>query len=106
MMHMTKEIAGFESFLGKRWKDSFIDENIETLKLHDYIITRPPNLSGYIHINMYVYYDDGFHITAIKGDKCYSSPNSLYNRSSVHEREFSRDDLRYLRKFLKEHVEV
>ena len=100
-------IEGMEKFVGLKLKESAIKYKQKKLNGEGYyIITRPYFYSDAIHINMYIHFDDNRIITGFSGDKCYSVYRGLYNRSgNVYDREFTKRDIQFLRKFVRENTE-
>lgn len=55
---------------------------------------------------MRIYFNEDRIITGFSGDKCYSVYRGMYNRSgNVYEREFTKRDILYLRRFVRENTE-
>ena len=99
-------IKGMEPFVGMKLVGSVIQRRLTTQKGKYYIVTRPDFYSAAIHINMYIYFDSDGYITDFDGDKCYSVCRGLYNRhANVYEREFTKRDIQYLRRFIKDNTE-
>ena len=96
-------IEGMEAFIGRKLKEEYIDDRGAFIRDNGYIVTRPDFYSGNVHINMFIHFDKDFRISDIDGNKCYSYNRGLYNRSSsVTPREFSKRDLAYLRRYIRE----
>lgn len=99
-------IEGMETFVGKRLKESAVIRKQSRPGGGYTILTRPDYYSGSIHINMFICFDDDRVITDFFGDKCFSIYRGLYNRrSNVYERRFTRRDIQFLRKFVRENTE-
>ena len=100
-------IEGMEGFVGRKLKESAIQFKQKSLHSDGYyIITRPDFYSDSIHINMYIHFDENRIITDFSGDKCYSVYRGMYNRSgNVYDREFTKRDMQFLRKFVRENTE-
>ena len=99
-------IDGMEDLLGKKLKESSTQHKLPLSEDTYYIITRPDFYSTSMHINMVIYFDKDNVITDFSGDKCYSVYRGMYNRSgNVYEREFTRKDIQYLRRFVKNNSE-
>ena len=99
-------INGMETFVGRKLKESAAQWKQPGRNGGYYIITRPHFYSDAIHINMYIHFDENRMITDFSGDKCYSVSRGLYSRSGkVHDREFTKRDIQYLRKFVNENTE-
>ena len=100
-------IEGMEQFVGKKLKESALQYKHH--EMHGdgyYIITRPTFYSDAIHINMEIHFNEDRIITNFSGDKCYSIYRGMYNRSSnVYPRQFTKRDIQYLRKFVRENIE-
>jgi len=95
-------LEGMENLIGRRLKDEYIEKNGQFIKDNGYIVTRPDFYSGNIHINMFIRFDEDFRVSDIDGTKSYGCYRGLYNRSgSVTPRKFSKRDLAYLRRFVK-----
>ena len=95
-------IDGMESYIGKKLKAEYI----EKYKDKKYIVTRPDYYSTNMHINMTISFDSNYCISDIDGDKCYSYDRGMYNRSSaIYDRNFTKRDVAFLRKFIKEITE-
>ena len=100
-------IDGMEAFVGRKLKESSVQWKQPCQNGGYYIITRPDFYSDSIHINMYIYFDENRIITDFDGDKCYSVYRGMYNRSAnVYDREFTKRDIQYLRKFVRENTEA
>jgi hypothetical protein len=98
-------IDGMEAFVGRKLNESILEQRMPHSKDEYYIITRPDFYSDAIHINMYVFFNEDGIITDFDGDKCYSICRGLYNRhSNVYDREFTRRDIQYLRRFVRENT--
>lgn len=99
-------IEGMEAFIGRQLKESAIQSKQSSHNGEYYIITRPHFYSDAIHINMYIHFDENRIITGFSGDKCYSVYRGMYNRSgNVYDREFTKRDIQFLRKFVRENTE-
>lgn len=99
-------IEGMEQFVGKVLKESAVQRKLPGKNGEYYIITRPYFYSDAIHINMYIHFDENRVITGFSGDKCYSVYRGMYNRSgNVYDRDFTKRDIQYLRKFVRENSE-
>ena len=100
-------IDGMESFVGRKLTESALKQKLPCSKGEEYyIITRPDCYSDAIHINMYIFFNEDGVITDFDGDKCYSVCRGMYNRhSNVYDREFTRRDIQFLRKFVRENTE-
>ena len=95
-----------EAYVGKRLKESVVQWKQPCSKGGYYIVTRPNFYSDSMHINMWIYFNEDRVITGFAGDKCYSAYRGLYNRSAnVYDREFTKRDIQYLRKFVRENTE-
>ncbi len=100
-------IEGMEAFVGKKLKETAVEWKLPGQNGSYYIITRPDFYSDAIHINMYIYFDKDRIITDFSGDKCYSVYRGMYNRSAnVYDREFTKRDIQYLRRFVRENTET
>lgn len=101
-------IEGMDEFVGRRLKESAVQHKQKVTNGEDYyIITRPYFYSDSMHINMYIFFDENRFITGFDGDKCYSVYRGMYNRSSnVYDRDFTKRDIQYLRRFVKENTEA
>lgn len=99
-------IDGMETFVGRKLNDSVIKRRLPCSKGGGYyIITRPDFYSDAIHINMYVFFNEDGVITDFDGDKCYCICRGIYNRhSNVYDREFTRRDIQFFRRFVKENI--
>ncbi len=100
-------IEGMDKFIGLKLKESAVQYK-QTVSGGDgyYIITRPHFYSDAIHINMYIFFDKNRIITGFDGDKCYSVYRGMYSRSAnVYDREFTKRDIQFLRKFVRENTE-
>lgn len=99
-------IEGMEAFGGLKLNESVLKRRMPHSKDEYYIITRPDLYSDAIHINMYVFFSEDGIITDFDGDKCYSISRGLNNRhSNVYDRTFTRRDIQFLRRFVKENTE-
>ena len=100
-------IDGMEPFVGRKLSESALIRKIPRSRGEGYyIITRPDFYSDAIHINMFIYFGEDGVITDFDGDKCYSVCRGLYNRhSNVYDREFTRRDIQFLRRFVRENTE-
>lgn len=99
-------IEGMETFVGKKLKESAVTKKQRRSDGAYTIVTRPDFYSDAVHINMFICFDDDRVITDFFGDKCYSICRGLYNRhSNVYERRFTKRDIQFLRKFVKENTE-
>ncbi len=96
-------MEGMEDLVGRKLKPEFVEKRKDLILSQHYVITRPDFYSDSMHINMRIHVNDDFVITGFSGDKCYSVYRGLYNRSaSVHDREFTKRDIAYFRKYVKE----
>ena len=99
-------IKGMEAYIGMKLKESAVKWKQHCSSGGYCIITRPDFYSDFMHINMWIYFDENRVITGFAGDKCYSVYRGMYNRSSkVYDREFSKKDIQYLKKFIRENTE-
>ena len=99
-------IEGMQAFIGRKLKESAIQWKQPAQNGEYYIVTRPDYYSDAIHINMCIYFDENRIITDFWGDKCYSVYRGMFNRSSnVFDRKFTKRDIQYLRRFVKESLE-
>ena len=101
-------IAGMEKFVGRKLTETVVQQRgiKDSGGKGNYIITRPDFYRSSIHINMYIYFDEERRIIDFDGDKCFSVCRGLYNRSAaVHDREFTKRDIQYLRRYVKENSE-
>ena len=98
-------IEGMESYVGRTLTNAITTHRHRSSNGKFYVITRPDFYSDAIHINMYIFFDENGIITDFDGDKCYSVYRGLYNRhSNVYERSFTKRDIQYLRKFVRENT--
>lgn len=96
-------IDGMEAYVGRRLKPEVAERYRMLISGQGYFTTRPDFYSSSIHINMNIHVNAEGIITDFTGDKCYSVYRGMYNRSSaVHDRSFTKRDLAYLRKYVKE----
>ncbi len=100
-------IEGMESFVGRKLTGTVLERRLPCSNGSGYyIITRPDYYSDAIHINLYVYFNEDGVITDFDGDKCYSVCRGFYSRhSNVYDREFTKRDIQFLRRFVKENTE-
>ena len=99
-------IEGMESFVGRKLKESAIKWKERCSNGEYSILTRPDFYSSAIHINMFIIFNEDRIITDFEGDKCYSVCRGLYNRhANVYERSFTKRDIQYLRRFVRENTE-
>ncbi|QTE73996.1 hypothetical protein JS518_14050 [Clostridiales bacterium FE2010] len=99
-------INGMEAYMGKKLKESVVEKRQPCSSGGYYIITRPDFYSDSMHINMWIYFDENRVITGFAGDKCYSVSRGMYNRSAkVHDREFTKRDIQYLKTFIRDNIE-
>lgn len=99
-------INGMESFVGYKLNKSVCEWKQPCSTGGYYIVTRPDFYSSSMHINMRIYFDEDRVITGFTGDKCYSVYRGMYNRSGkVSQREFTKKDIQYLQKFIKDNSE-
>ena len=95
-----------EKYIGKKLIESVEEHKYPSSGGGYYICTRPDFYSDAIHINMFICFNEDRIITDFDGDKCYSVCRGLYNRhANVYDREFTRRDIQYLRKYVREHTE-
>ena len=99
-------IDGMEDYVGRKLKESVVQWKQPCSGGGFYIVTRPDFYSDSMHINMMIYFDENRIITGFSGDKCYSVYRGMYNRSgNVYDREFTKRDIQYLRRFVRENTE-
>ena len=99
-------IEGMEAFVGLILEESAVEDKQRDRNDGYYIITRPDFYGSSIHINMFIHFGEDRIITDFSGSKCYSVSRGLYNRSAkVHDREFTKRDIQYLRRFVRENTE-
>lgn len=97
---MEEEIAGFEQFYGRTLKPELQKNHPSGNGVQ--IITRPDHYKSWdMHINMYIIFDNDYKLVSVKGDKCYSKFNGMWNRSGpAKERNWSKKDIAYLKKYI------
>lgn len=99
-------IEGMEAYVGKQLKESAVEWKQPCRTVGYYIITRPDFYSASMNINMWIYFDENRVITGFAGDKCFSVYRGMYNRSQkVYDRDFSKRDIQYLKRIVRENTE-
>lgn len=99
-------IEGMEEYVGLKLNAEAIERWGMLIRAEGKFCTRPDFYGGRTHINMFIHCDNEYRIVDYSGSKGYGATTSIYNRSGNYTAgDFTKRDISYLRKFVKEITE-